>query len=209
MMLAALEWLLLLPALAVAAWLWPWLGLHRWRRVALLALLVVVLARPMMRLAGDGIDLWVLADRSASAAAALRTGLPEWEALLQRAQGRDDRLRIVDFAAAPVLREAGDNAALDALETRTALALQFVLGQLEKDRLARILLLSDGYATEPLTAVAEPLVKSGAPLDFRLLVPKPGADFRAASIDAPQRVPLGEAALFDARVVGSVDATFE
>jgi len=209
MKLAAPEWLLLLPALIVAAWLWPHFGLKRPLRALCLGLVVLILSAPMLRRAADGIDLWVLADRSASAAGEMANVLPEWEGIIDHAKGPGDQLHFIDFAATPTLRNAGEITVHDVNETRTALALQYTLGQLSRDRLARILILTDGYSTEPLTGITEPLVKSGIPVDFRLLPDKGGADFQVSGIDAPQRVQMGESFIVEARVNGTKDAEFE
>ncbi|HEY2341784.1 MAG TPA: hypothetical protein VGH90_02085, partial [Chthoniobacteraceae bacterium] len=208
MTLAAPEWLLLLPALGVAAWLWPRLALRRPLRAICLALVVLILATPMIRRAGDGIDLWVLTDRSASAAAEISRALPEDEALLRRSKGPADQLHFIDFAATPTLAGAGEITVHDVQQTRTSLALQFTLNQLAKDRLARILILTDGYSTEPLTDIVRPLIKSGVPVDYRLLVDKSGADFQVAEVEAPQRVQPGESFFLDAHILGTKDAEF-
>ncbi len=208
MNLLAPEWLLLLPALGVAAWLFPRLGFLKPLRGVCLLLLVLALAKPAIRRASDGIDLWVLADRSASAAAEMSRTLPEWEAILHRSQKPGDQLHFVDFAATPTVRGQGEITVHDVEETRTALALQFTLGQLAHDRLARILLLTDGYATEPLAPIIEPLVRSGAPLDYRLLYQPSSVDYRVDTVDAPARVQADEAFMLMARIVGGKDAEF-
>ena len=58
------EWFFLVPALVVVAWKWRGLRLHEPLRAILLAGLVLVLTDPRIKLAGAGLDLWVLADRS-------------------------------------------------------------------------------------------------------------------------------------------------
>lgn len=205
MKLASPEWLLFLPVLALAAWRWPGLGLRRPLRAACLLLVLLVLTQPLWRLAGDGMDLWVLVDRSASAAGRMADALPEWETLLQRARGTDDRLHVVEFAATPTMRGEGEINAHDVQETRTGFALQFVLGQIAPDRLSRVLLLSDGYATESLASVADPLLQRKIPLDYRLLLSKPGLDARVAEVSLPQRVRPGESILIEGTIVANED----
>ena len=97
----------------------------------------------------------------------------------------------------------------DLQETRTALALQFALGQFSKDRLARLLVLSDGYATESLSGITRPLMKSGVPLDYRLLVDPTGVDYQVTSVEAPQRVQMGESFMVEARITGTQDAVID
>jgi hypothetical protein len=203
---ASPEWLLILPALAFAAWRWPELRLTRPVRVLCMVLLCLILTRPMIRRAGEGIDLWLLVDRSASAASSIGPALPEWETLIERGRGPDDRLRILDFATGPVARGDSEGARIDPSETRAALAIQYALSQRERDRLARILIMSDGYSTEPLASVIEPLTQAGVPLDYRLAVATAGQDFRVESVELPQRIQSGESFLIEARIVASGDA---
>ena len=203
------EWFLLLAALAAVAWRWPHLQLHRFRRALLLSLLVLTLAQPMFRRAADGIDLWVLIDRSASAAGLLAGQLTEMETLLQRSRGADDRLEFIDYAAEPVTRSGAPPPVLDANQTGTALALQHALTQLRPDRLARLLVLTDGYATEPLSSVGDSLLKRGIPLDYRLLVSAKSDDFSVESLEMPQRVRVDESFVIDARVAGTRDGVVD
>ena len=205
MKLGAPEWLLFLPVIALVAWRWPWLGLLRPLRAASLLLVVLILTQPAWRLASDGMDLWVLVDRSASAATRISEALPEWEALLRRGQGTEDRLQFVEFAASPVIRGQGEINVHDIQETRSAFALQYTLAQLAPDRLSRILLLGDGFATESLTSVTDPLLQRKVPLDYRLLLSKPGLDARVADVSMPQRVRPGESILVEATVVANQD----
>ena len=95
MIFGAPEWLFLLPALVVAGWRWRGLRLHEPLRAAALAVLVLALAEPRLRRAGAGLDLWVLADRSESAAGAMAAQSREIEAILEHSRGADDRIYYV------------------------------------------------------------------------------------------------------------------
>src|SRR5687768_16435433 len=99
MRLGAPEWLLALLPLALLLWRVP--SLRRPLRLATLAALLVALVRPELRLRADGLDLWVLVDRSASASQALSQHLREWEQLLESSRPQNDRIVWVDFAAEP------------------------------------------------------------------------------------------------------------
>ena len=94
------EWLALVPVLALALWYgrrWRW---HRPLRLALLALLVLILVRPQWRGGSGGMDLWVLLDRSASTEGRVEQSLPEWRKLLNSAKrSKSDELHFVDYAA--------------------------------------------------------------------------------------------------------------
>ena len=99
------EWFFLLPALAVAAWRWRTLRLFEPFRAASTIVLVFALTDPRLRLASAGLDLWVLADRSDSAASAMATQSREIETILERARGRDDRVFFVDYAGEVTRRD--------------------------------------------------------------------------------------------------------
>src|SRR4051812_24865936 len=92
------EWLLCVPILIGLAF-WR-RGLRLWQplRAACLVLLVLILLQPQLRRLGRGLDLWVLVDKSVSAADALEPRLPEIQALLERSKSADDRIFYVDYA---------------------------------------------------------------------------------------------------------------
>ena len=69
------HWFLLVPVLVVAGWQWRALGLTRPLRALCLALVVLLLAEPQIRRQGDGLDVWLLVDRSDSATEALEPRL--------------------------------------------------------------------------------------------------------------------------------------
>ncbi len=201
------EWFFVLPALAVAGWRWRGFRLHEPLRAMALFILVVALADPRLRLASSGLDLWVLADRSDSAAAGMATQAHEMETILERARGRDDRIFMVDYAGEVTRRDRGDPVFEGAThQTRTGLALEFTLGELAAGRAARMLVLTDGYATEPLGAAAEKVLRSGVPLDFRLLAQSLEGDWRVAGLALPSRVLAGESFLIEFVVSGEGDA---
>src|SRR6478672_386328 len=103
---ASPEWSLLLPLLLVAGWFWRGWRLGRSLRVLCLLLVVLLLAQPQWRRSSDGMDLWVLVDRSDSASTLLKPRLPEWEGILDKSKTSADRLYFVDFAAEAVKRGA-------------------------------------------------------------------------------------------------------
>ncbi len=200
------EWWFLLPALILAGWHWPRLRWHEPRRAAGLGLLVLALAEPRLRWASAGLDLWVLADRSDSAAGAMAAQGREIETILEKARGRDDRIVYVDYAGEATRRDRGDPVFEGQTHrTRTGAALEFALGGMAADRAARLLVVSDGYATEPLGAAAEKVLRAGVPLDYRLLSPPLAGDWRIANLAVPARVLPGEAFLVEFTVVGQSD----
>ncbi|HEX2853665.1 MAG TPA: VWA domain-containing protein [Opitutaceae bacterium] len=201
------EWFFVLPALAVIAWRWRGFRLHEPLRALSLFVLVLALAEPRLRLTSAGLDLWVLADRSDSAAAAMTTQAGEFTAILERAKRADDRLFFIDYAGSAVRRDRGDPVYFDGShQTRTGAALEFALGQLAPQRAARVLALTDGYATDPLGTATDKLLRSGVALDYRFIGESVAADWRVAGLIAPPRVLPGEAFMVEFVVMGQGDS---
>ncbi|MCA1962335.1 MAG: VWA domain-containing protein [Prosthecobacter sp.] len=206
------EWLALFPALLMAGWLLPRLGLWKLPRMLLIALVTLALAGPHWRRLQDGIDLWVLLDRSASAEEPMAQALPEWERLLEKHRGPNDRLFFLDYAA-EVMRRGAEGAEIyernrHASQTGLAIHQALALAQKEgRDRPARVLAFTDGYATEPLTGVVEKLARQGVELDFRLARVAEQVDFRVAALTLPARSQMGEPFLMEVEVKGTADGT--
>lgn len=204
------EWLALLPMLLIAGWMLPRLGVFKPLRVVLLALITLALAKPQWRRLQDGIDLWVLLDGSVSAEEPMAKGLPEWEKLLEKHRGLNDRLFYLSYAT-EVLRRGTEGAELyerNRHSTQTGLAITQALTLAQKegqDRPARLLAFTDGYATEPLTGVAEKLTRQGVELDYRLVRDAEPTDFRVASLQMPTRSQLGEPFMIEVEVKGTRD----
>lgn len=200
-------WLLLLPILGFAGWYWRFPDLWKPLRVWCVILTIFGLAEPRLGGVGNGMDVWVLVDRSASAKELIVPRLPEMETLLRRGAPSDDRLRFVDYAGYAAVRpdsgglpEGGDEQA-----TRTGLAVEVALANLASGRPARVLVLSDGYSTEPLTRVGERLVRQGVPLDYRLVNASGDRDYRVSALSVPARVQQAEPFLVELRVEGVPD----
>ncbi len=204
--LGAPEWLFLVPALVALGWRVKALRLGEPLRVLLLGLLVLALADPRLRVGGGGLDLWVLMDRSDSVAGPAAAQAPEVAAILERARGRDDRVYFIDYAVDAQRRDQGDPVLRGGTgRTNTAVALELALGQMREGRAARLLVLTDGYATEPLAEVAEKVLRRGVPLDYRLLGEGLGEDVRVSLVEAPARVLPGEAFLVEFTLQGRGD----
>lgn len=203
--LAAAQWLLLLPVLAVLAWRWPRAELWRPWRAICLVLLTLFLARPEVRQTASGLDLWVLMDRSASAAEVVDPRRAEIERLLESTKGAQDQIHYVDFAAAPVLRESATAFESSLGETRLRLAAEFALANINPKKSSRLLAVTDGYSTEDLQGLSGKLLEAKAPLDLRLMSGADGEDYRIERLRAPERVRPGEAFLIEARVSGTKD----
>ena len=202
-------WLLLLPALALLGWRLPHLRLHDPLRAACLLLLVLALANPAWRRTVRGIDLWLLVDRSASAADSVEPRLSEWESLVRRAAGRHDQLFVIDYATEPVLRETqqGGIPEIGRQRTRTGLAIEHALARLRPGRAARLLLFTDGFSTEPVADLAPKIAAAGVPLDHRFATPPAAGDFTVRRVRAPAGVQPREAFLLEIEVGGNREGT--
>lgn len=204
------EWLALLPILLLAGWMLPRLGLWRPLRIVLLVLITLTLTQPQWRKLEDGIDLWVLLDSSVSAEKPMAKGLPEWEKLLEKHRGRNDRVYYLNYAA-EVMRRGAEGAELyerNRQSTQTGLAITQALtlaGREGKGRPARVLVLSDGYSTEPLHGIAEKLTRQGVEMDYRVVRDPEPMDFRVAALNIPTRSQLGEPFLIEVEVRGTRD----
>ncbi|MGB8854765.1 MAG: vWA domain-containing protein [Pirellulales bacterium] len=208
------QWFLLLPALAAAGWYWRGLHLERPLRAACLMLAVLLLAEPQVRRQGDGLDLWVLVDQSDSAWEYAQPRLQEWQTILEKSKGIDDRVLYVDFADEAVMRGAvlaggpgGTEYSGKRTATRLASAVTYALGQMPEHRAARLLAITDGFSTEPLEGLAEKLRAKETPLDIRLPPGRTEADFSVAAFVVPRRVQLREGMLAEVAVHGSIDAS--
>jgi len=204
------EWLALFPILLLAGWLLPRLAVRKPLRLLLLLLITLTLAQPQWRQLQDGIDLWVLLDSSVSAEKPMAKGLPEWEKLLEQSRGRDDRIHYLNFAG-EVMHRGAEGAELydrNRQSTQTGMAISQALTLASREnhgRPARVLVFSDGYSTEPLSGIAEKLIRQGVELDYRLARDPEPTDFRVASLAVPTRSQLGEPFLIEIEVKGTRD----
>lgn len=182
------EWFLCIAPLVWAAWRWP--SIRRPMRLACLLLLLLFAVRPQLRRFGRGLDLWVLADRSASAATSVEPRLAEWERILERSKGTDDRLFIVDYAAEAALRDPGAFSELTGSRDGTCLTLaaRYALSQMAAGRACRLLVLTDGFSTEPPGDLPELLRRQGISLDYRLATEGAVRDFSVKSLTVPTQV---------------------
>ncbi len=201
------EWLLLLPVLLVLGWRAPRLGLARPRRVICLLVALFALAGLELQLLREGLGLWVLVDRSASAESGMGSHLAEWESLLQRSGSSEDEVHFIDFAKEPLLRGEGDGSAFTGPlnETRVGAAIRYALGKVDPSKAARLLLLTDGFSTEPLDDLGAALAARRIPLDYRLVTPPKSRDYQVAALEIAHRVQADESFLIELQVVGTTD----
>lgn len=202
------QFFILLPLLLLVAWIFRRLELWRPLRVILLVLITVILCNPQMVLKTGGIDLWVLLDRSRSAQDLVDAGEPEWRTLLERSRpDQSHHLHFLDYADEVIPVGHAETAIYPGNRdmTRTGLALHETLSRMDPHRHNRILLFTDGYSTEPLTGVAEKLIREGVPLDYRLVRAPQETDFQISEMEMPLRTQPGEPFVVDVTVSGTVD----
>lgn len=197
------EWFFLLPLLLLAGWKYRGLRLASPLRAALLAVLLLALARPVFEKGAGGMDVWVLVDRSRSAAGLAASGAEEIRAILERSRRAGDRVRLVDFAGGAVERGYGDPVfaeGVDATDMEQALA--YALARMEPTRSNRILMLTDGWPTTPFEHAAQELARAGIPVDYRLVPTRASEDIRIESLRTPARVRPGESFILEAELTG-------
>ncbi|MCC5843605.1 MAG: VWA domain-containing protein [Verrucomicrobia bacterium] len=201
------EALILIPLWGAAAWLFPKARLLKPLRLAVGLLWMLAWMAPHLPLQSRGLDLWVLVDRSDSARDLIEPRLPEMQTLLEQSRNREDRLIFVDFAEDVIQRDPLTATVLSGFtdSTRLATALHFTLDRIAPRRHTRLLLLSDGYSTEPLEEAGLRLLRENIPLDLRAFTPLDAVDYRVESINAPLRVRPGEPFLIEAHITGTRD----
>lgn len=206
---SAPEWFFLIPVFLLLGLVWRRLQLWRPLRALLLLTLTVLLADPTINKQRDALELWILLDRSESTEDLIDKSLPEWKKLLEKSKpSRHDRLRFIDYAAEVVEQKPGTETAVftgSRKLTRTNLALQNVLALAPEDRPSRVLLFTDGYATEPLAEAAAKLAREGIPVDYRLVREETSDDFRVARLHLPMRSQVGEPFIVDVTLRGHTD----
>jgi len=200
-------WLILIPFLVLLGWRVPALKLWRPLRVLVCLTMVALLLEPRWQGRGEGLDLWVLVDRSDSVSQAMEARLPEWLQILKdNRKDAEDRLQVVDFAAeVAVASQGGSEHRLytgGGQLTRTRLALENVLARVDEQRSSKVLVLSDGYSTESLGDVSNRLVQSGIPVDYRLLSTPRIGDIQISALDVPEQVQVNEPFLLSVQVQG-------
>ncbi|MCF6312914.1 MAG: VWA domain-containing protein [Verrucomicrobiales bacterium] len=202
------QWFLLLLFFGLIGWYLPRLELWRPRRILLLALITLILVDPRIKQLKDGLDLWVLIDRSASAEKMVDQDIDEWRGLLEKSRPSDaDRLHFIDYASEVVTQTNIETTTYPGSKnlSRTALALENVLALSDRKKRSRILIFTDGYSTEPLTGISEKLQAMEIPLDYRLLSAKQTTDYQIRQVKIPKRTQRGEPFLIEIDVIGNQD----
>lgn len=199
-------WLLALP-LAGAVWLARprrGRGALRWAaacRTLAVACLVLALAGPQWRAAGDAVDVAFVVDASDSVSGEARQLARQWvqDALGARHEGdraalalfgRDARL---EYALRDQDLSADTAVVIDPTATDLSRALRLGQGVLGGAHRRRVVLLTDGRETDgDIAASAAELGEAGVGVDVVLLDRAGTADVLVEAVDAPARVRRGE-----------------
>ncbi len=208
-------WLLLVVPLAWAWW--------RWRppgrtlailRALLLAVLVLALCRPALRLPSRTGNLIVVVDRSASLPEDAPASAVEVLNLLQTARPESapdreqDRLGVVAFGERAAVEQTPQRGRFGSFvhdvgsdASELGQALDAAIALLPPETPGRVLVLSDGLWTgvDPAAAAGRATLR-GIPIDFRLLERSGAGDLAVEDVELPREVSPGEGYLITAWV---------
>ncbi|WFB35377.1 VWA domain-containing protein [Kiritimatiellota bacterium B12222] len=201
----------LIPVWGLLGWFLPKAGLWKPLRLVVILLLLVAWADPFVDRSTPGLDLWVLNDLSLSARETVQPQLPELETLLKESKGKHDRIFYVDFADDAIVRDSLSAAVLTGRKdaSRIGNLLQFVLSQRKENRTTRLLLVSDGYSTDPVDLAGDRLLREGIPLDTRLMQAPAVQDVRVEGIEGPIRTRKGDPFILEAHLLGPTGSQAE
>jgi uncharacterized membrane protein len=175
-------------------------------RMVILLLLASALSQPLLHLKSGTATLWVLVDRSASAASEVQPHLSEWETLIERNRPTSAQLKVLDVAEEVWPRMPGERQrTFGTNQTRIGSALRYVLGRSSDAGKHRILVITDGYATDPLEGVSNLITERGIPVDLRLTPQISQRDIRLNRLTIPSRVLPQEPFVIEFEVTGGLE----
>ncbi|MDD4889650.1 MAG: VWA domain-containing protein [Phycisphaerae bacterium] len=209
-------WLLAIPA---GAALWRlargWGRATAVIRTSIVLLLIAALTGVQVRLGGQGTDVVVVVDRSASMTERDRAECNELIATLIKDRRQGDRLGVVTFGKNAQLQQrltgegsyGADVNVTPPDGTDLAGGLEMALALIDRDRPSRVLVLSDGQSTggSPLPS-ARRAAASAVPIDYRIFDRPTTGDIAVSSMQLPSRIDENEPFQFSA-VVHSDRAT--
>ena len=211
-------WLVLLIPLGVLLAMWPLpTRLLRALRMAALALVVLALCQPAIKLPDRSGTVVIVADRSESMPPDALAAEKEAVDLIQKAMGPRDQLAVVSFGQSAVVERppqrgefAGFNAQAGPEASNLGDALETALALIPPDAGGRVLVLSDGKWTgrDPGAATARATGR-GIAVDHRHLA-RPGVnDLAIAGFQTPDSVLPGQGYLMTAWVQSPIEQEVE
>ena len=205
------EWFVFLVVWVIAAWKLKHLHLFTPRRVVLVLLLFLAWTGVKVKMPDRSMSLWVLLDKSDSARELTVRGEPEWLELLEADRPQDSQLHVVELGA--TIQERGQEAqtfpAERGVESRIGAALEHVLFRADDTESPKVLLFTDGYATDAPQRLEAALVEKGIELDYRWVTPEEQRDAWVVSLRGPESAQLKEAVVIEGRVAGPDGATVQ
>ncbi len=183
-------------------------------RVLTVLLLVFALTGPSLNKSGNGIDLWVLVDRSRSISPEARDTMNELTNRIRASQPSESRLGILEFGGnTRVKKRPGDRGGtrkteLDRDATDLHGALKDTYSLMHPGVPGRILVLSDGkYTTINPLPMAMWARSNNVPIDYRNLSRGPRTDVAVTKLSLPDQVEPGEPFQFSVKVQSDVEET--
>lgn len=210
------EWLLLLLPLGLVWWFYR--GPTRsWQIIRALLLLALILAMAEPRFASEkqGGLIVVVADRSASMPVSAERDQLDAIATLHASMRSHDRLAVVSFGARAAIDTPPGRRPFNEFITTPdpggssiGAALQRALAVVPADQPARVLLLSDGAASDTTAReIASIAGGRSIPIDHRSLIRSAQNDLAIERIEAPVSVALNESFMITAWAVAPVEQT--
>ncbi len=195
----------------------PWLrqaGVTGGLRFAIMTLLLIALTGPEWNLGGQGIDVVIVADRSRSMPLDAHSHVRELIANVERNRAAGDRVGVVAFGTdaaveyhlSPerVLGEYQQQVLPDGSDLSDAILK--ALDLTDRNRPARVLVLSDGEANgPPPTYAARRARELGVPVDFRAFERLRAGDAAVRAIALPEEIAPREPFQFSVEVFADQD----
>lgn len=185
-------------------------------RLALVAALLLALARPELSLQAGGSDVLFVVDRSRSMPGRTEAQAEEWVRLGENQRRPGDRLGVLSFGRLarvdmPLSRDGrfgGFSTAVDAEASDLAQALDTAAEVIPLDRAGRVVVVSDGRATGlDVRAAARRLAARGITVDFRWLGrDDAGLDVAVTGLVGPAQVSAKEPFLLQASLRATAPA---
>lgn len=193
-------WVHLWLAVPILIALRPWFqqaGMTGAIRVAIVSLLLVGLTGPEWNLGGKGIDVIVVADRSRSLPESAHANILELIRNIEANRGSHDRVALIGFGNHAEVEHHLDSGTIteqfqqvipiDGSDINDAI--QAALAEVDENRPARIIVLTDGEANggNPVYA-ARQAREAGVPIDYRLFERSHIGDTAIRGIELPDTV---------------------
>jgi Mg-chelatase subunit ChlD len=171
-------------------------------RLAMILTLLMVLGGARLSMEGQNPKLMVLLDLSESCRSQVQKTWSEWSRLLNSSRPVGVELEVLSFAEHMNLHPALESDLGRGDRTPLAQHLSLVADRVDQGQNSKVLLLSDGWSTEPLEGLLEPMLQKGQALYWKQVYHRPELDARVSRFTLPEDVAPGESFLLDMEVEG-------